>query len=196
MDPFPYFENPTHPLSSWSPETAACYFCGARGPGFDGPFYGPHDVERVCEACLRSGRLAEVRLTTCQGDAAALRGQLERMRPAISDRALVETVSARTADLQERTPGLRSWQDLLWPAHCGDYCCFIEELGKPELLELAAGEDRRAWFLSRAPRATVAVWSAIRADSARLHPSISYDLTVYRFTCRLCHATVLRWDAS
>jgi uncharacterized protein CbrC (UPF0167 family) len=196
LEPFRYFQNPIHPLSSWTTEEAACHFCDASGPGFDGPFYGPHDIARVCEACLRNGRLADLELTTCEGDASALAHQLASLRPDLSSTDLAEVARARTAELEQRTPGLITWQDFFWPAHCGDYCTFVEELGTPELVALAEGQDPQTWFCSRASGADLQVWDAIRKDSARANPTTSYDLTVYRFSCRACPTVVLHWDAS
>jgi len=153
-------------------------------------------VDRLCEGCLRSGRLAELDLATCTGDAAALRKQLAEARPDLIGTELDALVQARTAELEQRTPCLITWQDFFWPAHCGDYCVFVEELGKPEIVELAREQDPTEWFCSLASDADVDVWNAIREDSARDNPSVSYDLTVYRFSCRRCQSTVLHWDCS
>jgi uncharacterized protein CbrC (UPF0167 family) len=195
MDPFPYFENPVQPLSSWSAEDAACHFCGAIGPGFDGPFFGPIDVERVCEACLRRGALREAHVTTCTGDVDALRRQLGALHPELPTDAVDELVETRTSALEHCTPRLQSWQDWLWPVHCGEYCRFIEEIGKPEIRKLAANADPEAWFCSAAG-APAHVWRAIRNDSPRTAPESTYDTIVYRFSCRACGSPVLLWDAS
>jgi uncharacterized protein CbrC (UPF0167 family) len=194
--PFRYFQNPIHPLSSWNAEAAACHFCGAFGPGFDGPCYGFHEVKRTCETCLRGGRLADLELTTCEGDASALTAQLASLRPDLSPTDLALEVRARTAELEQRTPGLCTWQDFFWPAHCGDYCIFVEEVGRQELIELAGGEDPLTWFCSLASGADMHVWDAVRKDSARANSTVSYDVTIYRFSCRVCRTVVLHWDAS
>jgi uncharacterized protein CbrC (UPF0167 family) len=194
--PFRYFQNPVHPLSSWNAEAACCHFCGVIGPGFAGPFYGLHEVTHICEACLRGGRLAALELTSCEGDTSALTTQLASLRPDLSRADLAELVRERSAELEQRTPILCTWQGFFWPAHCGDYCTFVEEVGRPELLELAGGQDPLTWFCSLASGADKDVWDAVRNDSARANPTVSYDLTIYRFACGVCQSVVLHWDAS
>ncbi len=196
MKPFAYFEDPTHPLSSWSAEPTTCSICRCDGPAFNGPFYGlDDDVEHVCETCLRSGRLEELELSTCEGDRVALKRQL-------AESADLSTADAnrlsreRTAALEHRTPGLTTWQDMMWPAHCGDYCRFVEELGQPEIIQLAGAEDPSTWLAHRADGADADLFQYVRQRSARRYPTESYDLTVYRFVCLNCAANVIHWDAS
>ena len=196
VKPFTYFKNPTQPLSSWTEEAKACHFCSELKPGFSNGYSGPEDLEHLCEGCLRSGRLSEIEMSSCSGDEKSLRAQLAAARPALDDAALSALVKSRTAELEHSTPHLQTWQDLDWPAHCGDYCQFVEEVGKPELTELAGEEDPIEWFCRNTWETCPDVWEAVRDLSAREHPDQSYDLTVYRFLCRECAATVLHWDAS
>jgi uncharacterized protein CbrC (UPF0167 family) len=126
----------------------------------------------------------------------ALTLQLASLRPDLSEADRSELVRSRTDELEQRTPALMTWQDFFWPAHCGDYCVFVEELGTPELVELAGEQDPATWFYSHVPDTDVDVWDAIRKDSARSNPTDSYDVTVYRFSCRSCLAVVLHWDAN
>lgn len=196
MEPFTYFLDPTHPLSHWSNEAGACYFCDSSGPGFAGPYYGLEEISWVCEPCLRAGRLAEVDSCSCEGDVRALAKQIAELKPELSEQEQEVLRTERCNELVYRTPGLYTWQDFFWPAHCGDFCQFVEELGKPEIRELARDEDPEQWFHARADRTEHGVWEAVRERSARSHPTESFDLTVYRFVCRECEETVLRWDSS
>ena len=196
MDPFRYFANPQHPLSSWAEDPQPCRFCGTKGPGFDGPYYGEEDVERVCEQCLRAGRLSDFGLSTCEPDADALEAQLRRQNPDWSESQLDALVKELTIELTQRTPGLQTWQELVWPAHCGDYCTFEEELGQPEIAELAGDVEPKVWFADNVPNAREEIWDFVRWNSAREHPTESYDFTVYCFSCRKCGGKLLRWDAN
>jgi len=103
--------------------------------------------------------------------------------------------------LEHRTPHLVTWQSFLWPAHCGDYCCFVKEVGKPDLNELAPDGDGQAFFGShlygRLADSTdaSAVWEGIRPDSPNDN-SVAYDIGVYLFQCLHCGAHVILWDCS
>lgn len=191
MTEYRYFADPhSSTASTWSDEAKICAICGERRPGYAGPFYGVEQVDFVCEACLIAGRLAERDQTANEGDVAALRDQLEGGPDA--DRL----VAARTEELERRTPPLVSWQEVVWPAHCGDYCRFDGEVGLRELDELAPDGDGFAFF-----RAHVHEDIARDIDAADLLPahappsrSQSNSPSVYLFRCLSCSRPVLWWD--
>jgi uncharacterized protein len=197
MHVFKYFDHPhTSPASTWSEEVATCALCGAEGPGYDGPFYGDgDDVDRVCEECLASGELAVNELSTNEGDVESLRAQLEKA-PAEQREALVEE---RTAEVATRTPGLVTWQDLPWPAHCGDYCRFLGEGGQKELNALAPDGNGEAFFREHLYAADRELGTPPFEDLPPQAPTReegAYDVGVYLFRCLGCGAHVIRWDAN
>ncbi len=197
---FRYFCNP-HQFSTYSDEAQTCDLCGESRSGYKGPFYGRTRVGFACEQCLASGKLADIKATTNEGHFGALRAQLQELHPDLDKAQIGALAQQRTAELEHRTPHLVTWQSFLWPAHCGDYCCFVKEVGKPDLNELAPDGDGQAFFGShlygRLADSTdaSAVWKGIRPDSPNDN-SVAYDIGVYFFQCLHCGAHVILWDCS
>jgi uncharacterized protein CbrC (UPF0167 family) len=88
-----------------------------------------------------------------------------------------------------------------WPAHCGDYCRYECEVGKPDLLALAGDRDVSSFIADclydydRAGAHAKTVWDNIRPASPKaIEPG--YDIGVYLFQCRACDRYLLLWDAS
>jgi len=195
---FHYFQHP-HKFSTYTGEEQYCDLCKQVRPGYKGPFYGRERIEFVCEECLVHGRLADVGVTMNEGDVVSLRRQLGDMYPDFSQEQIQELVQQRTAELEYRTPHVVTWQDFRWPAHCGDYCRFIKEVGKPELNQLAPDANGQGFFaehLREEYRSTTNVpdvWGAIRPDSPEDN-SIAYSVGVYLFQCLLCQEHVILWD--
>jgi uncharacterized protein CbrC (UPF0167 family) len=108
-------------------------------------------------------------------------------------------VRERTAELEQRTPTLVTWQDFFWPAHCGDYCCFLKEVGKPDLSRIAPDGDGQAFFVAHlldADNTDVnSVWLGVREDSPDDN-SVPYDIGVYLFCCLHCGQSVIMWDGT
>lgn len=195
---FRYFRSP-HAFSTYSKAPKRCDLCESARAGYGGPFSGEDELEFVCEECLVAGELAEVEMTTNGGDAGALEDQL-RAR-GLSGGALEEELTEKTEELETRTPPLESWQDFFWPAHCGDYCCFVKEAGCADLARLAANGDGEAFFRAhlhgdlRSVTDAPAVYAAVRPDSPADNAK-AYDTTVYLFECLTCREPILWWDAS
>ncbi len=195
---FRYFERP-HDFSTYQQEPARCEVCEREGYGYEGPFYGlERDIEFVCEDCLSSGRLQALDIFTNEGDLASLRRQLRELRPRLSGAELNRLVSEREAELCYRTPHLTTWQDFFWPAHCGDFCRFVKEIGKPELSALAHDGDGVAFLAAHARDISDLshareVWEDIRPDIPR-DGAVAYSVGVYLFRCVTCDEPVLLWD--
>lgn len=195
---FRYFERP-HDFSTYQAEPRSCNLCGQVRFGYAGPFYGlDRDIEFVCEECLASGRLAERGITTNEGDIAALRKQLTERHPDFDAEERAALAAARTAELHSRTPHLVTWQDFFWPAHCGDYCAFVKEVGAPDVRRLAGDQDPVA-FLAAHLRNPMhegearEVWESIRPDAPQ-NSQTAYSVGVYHFRCLRCGEPVLIWD--
>ena len=189
-----YFAEP-HIWSTYVTKAQACHFCHREGPGYEGPFYGP-EIELVCEDCLEAGLLETVDATSCSGDVKALRDQLVAQSLSPAQRKALE--AERTRDLEGRTPPLITWQDFLWPAHCGDYCRFVKEVGRKDIESLAGSGDPRTYMtahLEESDRQLTNVdeiWESITPGP--LDKPSAWSLCVYLFDCLTCGEHVIRWD--
>jgi uncharacterized protein CbrC (UPF0167 family) len=160
--------------------------------GYSGGFYGVEELDFVCEQCLVAGRLAERDFATNEGDLVALRAQLREIAP---DRA-EQLEKDRTEELEQRTPHLVTWQDFRWPAHCGDYCEFVSEVGQKELTEMAPGGDGPA-FLADSMDPRLAEFGLEWMDLPPRAPSSRdevYDPALFLFRCNEFRRYVMWWD--
>jgi uncharacterized protein CbrC (UPF0167 family) len=196
-----YFAGP-YAFSTYSPVSRTCDLCGSYEPGYGGPFAGGRrdepKVAHVCEDCMRLGKLASRGLAANLGNRIALRDQLsDRFRNAPRDQ-LMSLVAQRTAELEHRTPPLVSWQPLVWPAHCGDYCRYLKEAGRSDLVLLAPDRDGRAFLAAHGhgiagPDHANELWGRIRPD-APSNIAVAYATGVYLFRCLECARHVILWD--
>jgi uncharacterized protein len=189
-----YFAEP-HVWSTYVTKPQPCHFCHREGPGYEGPFYGP-DIEFVCEECLAAGLLETEEATSVGGNVDALHGQLagQSLTPAQRKSMLAE----RTRELETRTPPLITWQDLLWPPHCGDYCRFVKEAGRKDIEKLAGDDEPQSWLEEHLEESTQEstdideLWESITPKS--LDKPSKWSLCVYLFECLACGEHVILWD--
>lgn len=195
-----YFYKP-HAFSTYTTEKNHCTLCGEMHSGYKGPFYGEADVAFVCEECLAAGKLRDLGASANEGDVGSLREQLRILFPDYNETQIRALERQRTEELEHRTPYLLTWQDFSWPAHCGDYCCFIKEVGLQDLDTLASDGDGRRFFedhLHGDHRRGTELdnwWPGIRPDSPEDN-SVAYNVGVYLFQCTHCARYVILWDAS
>lgn len=195
---FRYFRMP-HRFSSYTAELHSCEFCGRLAPGYDGPFYGEGECEFICEDCLASGRLSERGFFCNEGDLQALSEQLSRLNPSKSAQEIKDMASVRDMTLTTATPHLVTWQDFSWPAHCGDYMEFIQEVGQADLSRLASGGDGSA-FLARSlspeygpEEVRREYWNDMRASSPLVDPT-DYSSCFYLYRCLTCNEHLILMD--
>ena len=181
-----YFREP-HVFSYYSAAPKVCDICGLSRPGYDGVFYGPVDIDFVCEVCLVGGRLAEVNAST-------------NTASNLGDSVPSALAAERARELEQRTPLAATWQELVWPLHCGDFCCYLGEVGKPDLNALAPDGDGKAFFVAhlaesygRDPQHITDIWDGIRPDTARISPGV-WTIGVYLFQCLHCGQYEIEWD--
>lgn len=192
-----YFAHP-HQFSTYQEQPEQCGVCGERKPGYAGPFYGPLDIEFVCEDCLTSGRLKSLDISTNSGDIAALRAQLRILHSSMSEDERERIAQERSAELAYQTPLPVTWQDFFWPPHCGDYCRFLKEVGRPEVARLSPDNDGPAFLLAHARdiddmHHATEVWDDMRPDSPTDN-RVAYSLGAYLFRCLTCGEYTLLWD--
>lgn len=147
--------------------------------------------------CLAEGRLAAHDLSTNEGNIEELQLQLQQLRPDLSLEQIDGIAQQRTEELEQRTPVLLTWQDWFWPVHCGDYCQFIKEAGKPDLIALARDGDGKSFFHDHLADLAFtdvdAVWNSIRLDSPTTYTE-AYTVGVYLFQCLECNQYIIVWD--
>lgn len=195
-----YFAEP-HAFAHYSPMPRRCNVCGRVALGYHGPFAGAGTghIEFVCDDCLASGRLAELGASLNEGDAEALEEQLRDLHPELSEDEIARLVHERSAELEQRTPAMVTWQGFFWPAHHGDYCRYIKEVGQRDLVTLAPDGDGFAYFraccrnLYGAEHARE-VWESMRPDAPR-DSRTAYSTGFYLFQCLTCGTHIIMWDA-
>lgn len=196
--PFRYFARP-HDFASYSTQPTPCDFCGETRPCYSGPFYGEaDDQESICEECLVGGRLAAAQLSDNNADIVEVRRQLVQLRPDLTAQEIERIVRDRTDELESRTPSPLTWQYFDWPAHCGDYCRYLKEVGQPEIVALAPDGDGPAYLLAHADMVSDVehareIWESVRPDAPQ-DRALAYAVGVYLFQCLVCGEQILLWD--
>ena len=190
---YKYFLQP-HNFSTYTGEPHLCDLCGTEQAGYKGPFYGLKQIEFVCEDCLVDGRLAEFNAFTNEGNIGELRKQIKEIHPEFSETDLEEIVKDRDFELLHRTPHVVSWQDFFWPVHCGDYCCFLKEAGKLDLIPIAPDGKYHLLFNDIDDEGFRYFWEGIRQDSPKDN-STAYSIGVYLFQCLHCQKYIVLNDS-
>jgi len=194
---YQYFADPQN-FSTWSDFPQECTLCGEEKPGFEGPFYGEEDVEFLCEDCLAAGAIVETGATTNDGDMESLREQLAEAEPDMKEEQRAREVERRFALLAEQTPPMATHAPLLWPAHCGDFCVFVKEVGQGDLKEIAPRGDGLSFLMmhlveTQPGQDAQNIYQKMRTDKAE-NNHVSHSPAVYLFQCRTCGEPLLLSD--
>jgi uncharacterized protein len=199
-----YFRLP-HQFSNFLSEPRRCDLCGLILRVYDMALSGESDatdgIQYVCDECLSSGKLVE---RGAWGNAAKmkiLRDNFADRYPDLSADEVEALARVRTVEVEQRTPAPMTWQNFFWPIHCGDYCRYVREAGKPDLLALAGDHDAVTFVADclydrdHAEANARTIWDNIRPDSPKsITPA--YDIGVYLFQCLTCDRYLLLWDAN
>jgi uncharacterized protein CbrC (UPF0167 family) len=97
--------------------------------------------------------------------------------------------------VEERTPGVETWQDFDWPAHCGDFCRFEREVGQAELTALASDGDGHRFFREHVYDGHLAGLEWEHFPPSAPSPEAAYSVGIYLFRCVECERPILLWDA-
>ncbi|HEY7091932.1 MAG TPA: CbrC family protein [Ktedonobacterales bacterium] len=199
-----YFRLP-HQFSHFLPEPRRCDICVVIRGVYRMVLYGDPEakegVRHVCDQCLSGGALVERTLELNEGDIGALREQLSALHPGYSADEIEAIARPLGVEVQQRTPAPSTWQHFFWPAHCGDYCRYEREVGKPDLLALAGDRDVLAFIAGslynrdHTDAHAQTIWDNICPGSPKgIEPA--YDMGVYLFQCLVCDRFLLLWDAN
>jgi uncharacterized protein CbrC (UPF0167 family) len=198
-----YFRLP-HQFSNFLSEPRRCDICGLVRGIYDmtlkGESTATDDVRYVCDERLSDGKLAERGAWVNLANMKLLGDNLARRHPELPTDDIEALARERTVEVEQRTPHPLTWQDFFWPAHCGDYCRYEHEVGKPDLLALA-GDREVITFIEeclqeddRTMTDTRYLWESLRPDSPTgIVPA--YSIGVYLFQCLICDRDLLLWDA-
>ena len=138
---FKYFDRPDL-FSVFIVLDTNCDICTQTKRCFDAEIYfGDDRLKAICPECLASGALTGQDSFTCEGDIEELKRQLQSIYPENSSEAIQKIARDKTAELEETTPKLISWQDWAWPCTEGDYCAFIGFGSKALFNSMAEGND-------------------------------------------------------
>jgi uncharacterized protein CbrC (UPF0167 family) len=194
---YQYFADPQN-FSTWSEHPQECSLCGQEKPGFEGPFYGEEEVDFVCEDCLAGGAIIESGANTNDGDMDSLREQIAELHPEFKEEQVAREVERKFAALGEQTPPMATHGPLLWPAHCGDFCQFIKEVGRTDLEALAPRQDGLAFMMMHLVETEPGqdpqkIYAAMRTEATQ-NNHISHSPAVYLFKCLTCAEQFLLSD--
>jgi uncharacterized protein CbrC (UPF0167 family) len=181
---FKYFLHP-HEFSTYTSTPQLCDLCREKRAGYVGPFYGTEQIEFVCENCLTSGKLSEFGSFTNIGETSDLKKQLKEIHLEYSETQIEKLAVEIDDELLHKTPHVVTWQDFSWPVHCGDYCCFIKEAGKPDLISITPEDKVHLLFNTVNDERFKLFWEEIRPDSPK-NNSTTYSVGVYLFQCLHC----------
>ena len=151
------------------------------------------DLEFVCEDCLIQERLSELNTVTNDCDVEALKLQIAQLCSGYTEQEVEKFSQEKSFEIIYRTPRIQTWQDYLWPAHCGDYCKFIKEVGQSELLQIAKLEEIKDLLAIEDETDFRFIWESIRKDIP-VDNSTAYDIGIYLFQCLHCNEYVVLWD--
>jgi uncharacterized protein CbrC (UPF0167 family) len=199
-----YFRLP-HQFSNFLIEPHRCDICGLVRGAYDMTLNGESEakdgIRYICDECLSGGKLVERKAWANEASGKLLRDALAGLHTDRSSNEIEALARERTVEVEQRTPAPMTWQDFFWPAHCGDYCRYEREVGKPNLLALAGDRDVISFIEEclqeddRANTDTQYLWESLRPDSPKgIEPA--YDIGVYLFQCLTCDRYLLLWDAN
>ena len=123
---FKYHPDPIKTGAFLQGDLHKCNCCGKKTKiWYESPFYSDSTVDCLCPECISSGLAAQ------------------KYNGEFQDSCNVDQISdpQKLKELPCHTPGYHAWQQEYWPAHCDDYCAFINYVGWDDLIQM--GIDRQ-----------------------------------------------------
>ena len=159
---FKYHPDPIKTGAFRVDETVTCECCNKdTNIYYSGPFYAEEEIEFLCPDCIKSGKASEMFDGTFQDDASCDEvGDNEKLN-----------------ELYTRTPGYSGWQQEYWPAHCDDFCAFINYVGWREIEQMGITAEIEE---------DVSASGAYPISFVKEHLSVNGRLQGYLFRCLSC----------
>ena len=154
------------------PSPATCSACGrARGFVVAAPLHsaGAPDDGELCPWCVADGSAT-----------GRFGGTFNELEPG--------TDAETAATVQQRTPGIVTWQDWDWPTHCGDAGVY---LGTPSGDELRHNEPALRALLDDVSKYD---WGRDEAYMRDFLDGLGGNQVAYLFECPRCGEQLVRWD--
>jgi uncharacterized protein CbrC (UPF0167 family) len=135
-----------------------------------------------------------------QGDYETLLSQIKEIHTNLSGEQQKHLAAERTDELQQATPQLLTWQDMLWPCLDGDYAKFIGFGSKTFLNGLSSdGNGRKLFKTSLHPDLkssyTDEQWVEILPDKLINNvEESSFSTLFYVFTSLTSDKLIIWWD--
>jgi uncharacterized protein CbrC (UPF0167 family) len=185
---YKYFRDPQN-FALICEEQGPCSICGEIGLWFDAQgFYGTQDLDSVCDACLKSGKLIDLDIST--NDV-----RLDLIEKVFSNRKILEEL---TNEIIYKTPSLPTWQDMSWPFVGEDFCIFEKIASKTDFV--MDGEPNKKIFISSFSEDDAKIsdldwlWEALPEHPITNLKDGNYDVTIYLFSTG--GKPFCTWDAS
>jgi uncharacterized protein CbrC (UPF0167 family) len=198
---FTYFENYRH-FTTLTDTDVACELCHRQTTCFDSVFYGKEEIEYICPKCLFEKKLYGRDIFTNQGNISTLMLQMRQADGSLSEEAAMAKAKQRTKELEQATPHLVTWQDMLWPCLDGDYTRFIGYGSKPFFESLsgdATGQElfKQSLHTSLKEYYTSEQWEDDVPDEIinNFDESNQYGLLFYVFKSLTTEKIVVWWDS-
>lgn len=169
---YQYFRDPDN-YSYKIDEESDCAICGKIGIWFDGGgFFGVEEIDCICDSCLESGKLKELRIET---------------------NSTLSNIGSATEIILYKTPPLPTVQDGEWPIVNGNYCIFEKIASKPDFV--SEEEFNSSFSDSDREEADLEwLWSVLPEVKITSLANANYDITVYLFSAG--NNKYCTWDAS
>jgi hypothetical protein len=129
----------------------------------------------MCEKCLTNGVLKKLNCSTNIGNPKFLQQQIRILNRELSDEQIEKTANEKTNEIEYKTPKIDSFQEITWPIHCADYCCFIGNVGKEELNNLSPDGNGRK-FLDSVMFESSHIYEKVTYEPITEYSGYSYDL--------------------
>jgi uncharacterized protein CbrC (UPF0167 family) len=179
-----------------------CDICHKVCKCFDAStYYGEEEYNAFCFECVSKGCLEEVDATAIDPGIKSLRDQIIEKNPMMANGEIEKLVMVKTKELSFFTPMFPSWQDFLWPAHCGDYCQFIRLAGQADFNELALDGNGKEFFRNTLQEDLKNntniddIWVDLKKDSVNgITDNDNWSPMAYIFRCLQCGEYITRWD--
>lgn len=180
-----------------------CDICGKESRCFDGSlFLGEEEYNAFCLDCVAKGKILDVGAFAVDPDLTALTEQLKKKNPGVSDKKIEKRAEELTQQLEGTTPKFPTWQDWLWPAHCGDYCQLLRLAGQEDYNRQATDGKgielfRRTLYGHLKDMTNVdEIWAALKPGSIKgiTDSQDNWSPMAYMFKCLTCGEIVTVWD--